>query len=463
MATQRATASMTGLTPVVASWLPQAHSTFGVLQRKCACGTHMIGGGQCADCAKKKSPLQRKLMIGTSNDPLEQEADRIAEQVMAGPIPPHVNPVPPRIQRFTEHATGEMKTAPASVDRVLASSGRPLEPSLQHEMGQRFGYDFSRVRVHTGADAEQSAQDVNALAYTVGHSIVYGSAQLSTNTYEGKRLLAHELTHVLQQSGRNVEQRVKNDSLSKIFMGRRAASQSQAIEVDANRAVNAVTADRSPIVIPAGATVLQRRAAPYIKKITVHLTPPQTADLEWQGAPPADATGSDHFAVSTGKGYGDSDDPPGTCSRQCCSDAMTQCAPPWNQPNRVGSCCTYYGSTFWTGTPEESHNGWNWWTPIQPWYSSRGIALHQHTNVTGQPIGHGCVRIADANARRIYDYSNGRRTNVTIDGRAAPVVCEETRRCETGGAGSFGEVAISTLDEALAMTRTVPGLEGELT
>jgi hypothetical protein len=67
-------------------------------------------------------------------------------------------------------------------------------------MEQRFGHDFSRVRVHSGADAEQSALDVNANAYTVGHNIVFGAGRLAPGTYEGRRLIAHELTHVVQQS-----------------------------------------------------------------------------------------------------------------------------------------------------------------------------------------------------------------------------------------------------------------------
>jgi hypothetical protein len=208
---------------------------------------------------------------------------------------------------------------------------------------------------------------------------------------------------------------------------------------------------------------LQRRAAPFIKKVTVHLAPSQSADLEWQGAPPADAPGSDHFKVSTGKGYGDPDDPPGTCTRQCCDDPMTQCAPPWNQPGRVGSCCTYYGDTFWTGRPQEEHNGWQWWTPIQPYYSSRGIALHQHTDVTGEPIGHGCVRMDEPNAHRIYLYSNGRQTNVTIDGRAAPVAYVDERRCASSD-DKRGELEEGTAGTRLAsVEEPVPGLEGELT
>ena len=150
---------------------------------------------------KNKGGLQRKLTIGASNDPLEQEADRVADQVMAAPAHPAVSGAPPHIQRLTEQTTGQADmAAPASVARVLASSGRPLEPSLQQDMGQRFGHDFSRVRVHTDATAERSVRDVNANAYTVGHDIVFGAGQFTPETNEGRRLIAHELTHVVQQS-----------------------------------------------------------------------------------------------------------------------------------------------------------------------------------------------------------------------------------------------------------------------
>ncbi len=172
----------------------------GLLQRKCDCGKHAPRGGECAECAKKKNGLQRKLAIGASNDPLEQEADRIAEQVMSTPLNSAVNATPPRIQRFSGQANEGSNIAPASVDHVLSGSGRPLEPALQHDMGQRFGHDFSGVRVHTGGAAEQSARDVNAKAYTVKNNVVFGAGQFSPGSQEGRKLLAHELTHVVQQS-----------------------------------------------------------------------------------------------------------------------------------------------------------------------------------------------------------------------------------------------------------------------
>lgn len=181
-----------------AKFLPH---TQGILQRKCACGNHTTADEECAECAKKKAMLQRKLSIGATNDPLELEADRIAEQVMTRPPHSEVSGIAPRIQRYAVRAGESMDTAPDSVDSVLAGSSRPLESGLRNGMEQRFGYDFSNVRVHTGGIAEQSADDVKARAYTVGRNVVFGAGQYQPTTHRGQRLIAHELTHVIQQSG----------------------------------------------------------------------------------------------------------------------------------------------------------------------------------------------------------------------------------------------------------------------
>jgi hypothetical protein len=148
----------------------------------------------------KSGGIQAKLKVNEPGDVYEQEADRIADQVMATPAHPAINGAPPRIQRFSGQANG-LDTAPASVDWTLASPGRPLDPALRRDMEQRFGHDFSEVRVHSGTAAQQSAQDMNAIAYTVGHNIVFGADRFAPGTQEGQRLLAHELTHVVQQSG----------------------------------------------------------------------------------------------------------------------------------------------------------------------------------------------------------------------------------------------------------------------
>jgi Domain of unknown function (DUF4157)/Lysine-specific metallo-endopeptidase len=171
------------------------------LQRKCACGGAAGPTGECEECRKKhRLALQTKLKINEPGDIYEQEADRVADQVLAVPAHSLVSEAPPHIQRFSGQPAGQVDTVPASVDPVLAGSGRPLDLALQQEIGQRFGHDFSQVRVHCDAAAEQSAREVDAEAYTVGHHMVFGAGRFAPETHEGRRLIAHELTHVVQQS-----------------------------------------------------------------------------------------------------------------------------------------------------------------------------------------------------------------------------------------------------------------------
>ena len=89
----------------------------------------------------------------------------------------------------------------SAVNNVIHSlgGGSPLPKELRGEMEQRFGEDFSSVRMHTDARAAQSAEDLSAKAYTYGNNIVFNEGRFVPETTEGKRLLAHELTHVVQQ------------------------------------------------------------------------------------------------------------------------------------------------------------------------------------------------------------------------------------------------------------------------
>jgi hypothetical protein len=90
-------------------------------------------------------------------------------------------------------------TVPPIVHEVLRSPGRPLDAQTRAFMEPRFGHDFSRVRVHTDAQAAKSARAVNALAYTVGRDVVFGSVQHIPQSRAGLGLMAHELAHVVQQ------------------------------------------------------------------------------------------------------------------------------------------------------------------------------------------------------------------------------------------------------------------------
>jgi hypothetical protein len=182
------------------------------LQRKCACGGSAGLSGSCEECGRKRMlGLQRKVEVGAADDAYEREADRVADAVVAGAV----TPAPRAIRRIAAQPAAGAEQAPASVDAVLASTGRPLEPSLRSDMELGFGHDFSRVRVHADAAAEQSARDLDARAYTLGHDIVFGAGRYAPHTTEGRRLLAHELTHVVQQSqaAQAPAQRVQRGSL----------------------------------------------------------------------------------------------------------------------------------------------------------------------------------------------------------------------------------------------------------
>ncbi len=135
----------------------------GIL-RKCACGGS--SSGKCKDCLEKR-----------------------AEQLTAAPV----------IQRRASGGDTGMSEAPPIVDDALRSPGQPLDPSVRPLMETRFGHDFSDVRVHTDSVAEESANAVDALAYTTGNHIAFAANRYAPGTSAGRKLLAHELTHVLQQ------------------------------------------------------------------------------------------------------------------------------------------------------------------------------------------------------------------------------------------------------------------------
>src|SRR6185437_11221120 len=207
MTMQRATPSTNLTTSTVVSWSPNKASVVGVLQRQCACGTHTMGGEECTECQKKQMngrPLQAKLAISEPGDVHEQEADRVAGQVLQlSPMDlsrrQHGNRTQPLVQRRASSGATGVAEAPPIVREVLTSPGQSLEPTTRTFFESRFGHDFSQVRVHTDAKAAESAQAVNALAYTVGRDVVFGAEQYTPMTPQGGRLLAHELTHVVQQ------------------------------------------------------------------------------------------------------------------------------------------------------------------------------------------------------------------------------------------------------------------------
>lgn len=168
-------------------------------------------GNQAVQKLIKSRALQTKLKIGQPNDIYEQEADRVAEQVTRMPNPflqrkcTKCNKDKKKILQAKESPgqvpVNQGQDVPPVVHEVIRSPGHLLDPTTRTFMEPRFGYDFSRVRVHTGVQAAESARAVNALAYTAGQDLVFGVGQFAPGTDEGRRLIAHELTHVVQQSG----------------------------------------------------------------------------------------------------------------------------------------------------------------------------------------------------------------------------------------------------------------------
>ena len=161
----------------------------------CACG------GGCPRC-RENYPLQAKLEVSQPGDALEQEADRVAEQVLRMSQPAHPdNPEAHKSTalRVSRYASGSpapsSPEAPPIVHDVVRSPGEPLDPATRAFMEPRFGVDFSQVRVHTDAASQESAAQIQARAYTVGQHITLGNGASESD----RRLMAHELTHVVQQ------------------------------------------------------------------------------------------------------------------------------------------------------------------------------------------------------------------------------------------------------------------------
>jgi len=177
--------------------------------------------------------VQAKLTVGPAGDQYEQEADRVAGEVLASPAPPVQRQeeeeevqtklvlqrqeeeeevqTKPVLQRQGEEEEVQTKPVEAGAgfeaggeleSRVAASrgGGSPLPGEVRHFMEPRFGADFGGVRVHTGSEADHLNRELKAVAFTHGQDIYMGEGRYDPGTTAGKRLLAHELTHVVQQT-----------------------------------------------------------------------------------------------------------------------------------------------------------------------------------------------------------------------------------------------------------------------
>ncbi len=176
---------------------------------------------QQGEMLSSKSFFQPKLTLNQPNDVYEQEADAMADKVMRMPDPTVSNnfffkPAISSLQRKCAQCDEEEKTAQrkeTNNEEIAAShqtenyistlsGGRALNENERHFFEPRMGYDFGNVRIHTDVGANASAKNINALAYTNGNNIVFGEAQYQPETDAGKKLIAHELVHVVQQNNK---------------------------------------------------------------------------------------------------------------------------------------------------------------------------------------------------------------------------------------------------------------------
>ena len=203
-----------------------------------------------------RMPLQRKLAVGATDDPLEQEADEMANRVMRMPEMPFIQkkcahceaeekaqrkPLASFIQKKgSETGTTASDTVSSSIS-VTKGGGSSLPATTRSFMESRFGADFSGVHIHTGDYAVQLSRDLNAHAFTTGNDIYFNSGNFSPESSSGKQLLAHELTHVVQQNGGGgVVQRSEVDD--------RSCAGLTDIETDVNTKIRAeITAARTAV------------------------------------------------------------------------------------------------------------------------------------------------------------------------------------------------------------------------
>lgn len=438
-------------------------SPSGILQRKCACGGSGGTHGECEECKKKYMTLQRhpaghaepatvpaivhdvlrssgqpldaetraffesrfghdfnkvsahtgvrpvggvavsafpgKLQMNRPSDHYEQEAERVANQVMR--MTDAAAAMPGRDRARASSASADAihyaaslpaagRTAPPTVNESMRSHGRPHLATDQTVFGGRLGHDFSGVRIHTDDRAAKSAQAVSALAYTAGQHIVFGPGRYAPRSSEGRRLLAHELTHTIQQT----------NTASPSVMG---------VWDKAAECSNAPTNK-------------------WIQKVVVNQETPQRAAIHWSDG----STESDE--CSSGKGH-------------CCVDASNPsgvaCTVERSRTN--GSNCTPITRAM--GYPVRNrvrdHKGVEFWTEFVP---HRAIALHQYAPVDGSPLSHGCVRLHRDFATKIFCSVRQNATWVQVHGFARPSCDRRSLQEEWQGDFTMGGMSTSGQD-----------------
>jgi len=391
--------------------------------------------------AKRSTPqlyIQPKFAIAAPDDPLEKEADAMADKVMRMPNPEPIQfssskniinrkcaecEKEEELQR-KESSSDSILSVPSIVNDVLASNGRALDSDTRSYMEPRFNYDFSNVKIHDGDIAAKSASSINALAYTSGNNIVFNSGQYNTNSDSGKRLLAHELTHVVQQNGNTSSNRIQKQDAIEVDTVQVPYEESlelhnQGIDLPESgvpppvrgqtrsrgtQEWHAQTSGRKP-----PRTTTKRApgftgdtSGTYISHIEVQIHPNAISEARLFWANMGNSRGfklPGTLHVSPGAGNCDVD----------CSDLA--------QSQASGSHCTPLSPPDYVVQGFADHLSSDSRATFVTWYHiDRGVAFHYY-NVPSYAASHGCTRLdhAESGAEWIYDNSLAGITTVRIN------------------------------------------------
>ncbi len=330
----------------------------GILQRKCACGQHSMGE-QCDECKKKHSTLQRS-SVGTAAPSI----------------------------------------APPVVHEALRTPGQPLDAGTRNFMESRFGHDFSQVSVHTDTGAAESARAVDAEAYTVGQDIVFGAGRFQPWASAGQNLLAHELTHVVQQNSGPTSSGFQIDPDPQLEAQAAAAADGLAARPSSLRGGAAVgpSLQRQPV----SGRKSSGPPKPFITDILVDQNSTQRVTANF-----SDGT-SVGDECSTGKGHCCFDKTSGTAEGGACSASRS---------TQTNNNCTPVGTFTVTAQLPVTPGGVKLWTQF---HDAKQVALHRYSPVDGTPLSHGCVRLHEPMAQTIFDHARVGVTKVKVQGLARP-------------------------------------------
>jgi Domain of unknown function (DUF4157)/L,D-transpeptidase catalytic domain len=423
---------------------PSIHPTSrGLLQRKCACGNGAGAAGTCTECQEKQGiALQTKLRVSEPGDRYEQEADRVAEEVIRSQtmldkkqvlnsistsftsIQRQEEVLEDNLERSKEELdmeselgldeeeiepeddegltpdetgmpkleTGVISPAQYSPIDVPSGQGKPIDPVARDFMEQKIGFNFSKVRIHDDTEAAASAKHLHAHAYTIRSDIYFNQDQYNPRTTDGLKLLAHELTHVVQQTGLPQSSNTRNTLVQRQSRRRRQRGDAphrerrgrQRSRCGPQTCNNQCTSSRNPLVhhpICGNETCGAGGAAnanDFIRHIDVSLTT-QEVKLEW-----GNATRSNRVEPGILSSPNPSATPQGT----------------FTVGQKCGSCHT-----------NQSGDGMAWFTGF---HNGLQFGFHNSQRVARGVRSHGCVRIPCATARRIHDNTASGTTTVCI-------------------------------------------------